>query len=517
MTYDLNEKFLRGEFDQDSARAGFGRGLVLASESNVNVVALTADLAESVQFHHFAERFPERFVEVGIAEQNMITVASGMAHVGKIPFAGSYAAFSPGRNWEQIRTTIALNTQPVKIVGSHAGLNVGPDGATHQMLEDIALMRVIPNMVVLAPGDAIEAEKIAQAMAHDQRPNYVRLVRDKSPIFTDKDSPFEIGPAYVLREGKDISIFATGTMTAQALLAANELKQQNISAEVIHFPTIKPLDVETALNSIAKTRRVIVVEEHQIAGGFGSAIAELTTDNLRKIDFISHDKFKKDTTKSILFKQLGIKDRFGQSGAADELLKYYHLTSKNIVHSAHILTHEKTKDNSPNDFKIIYAAYGANRDLEMMRHIIGGEPKILEDNQMCYIKDYELCIQSYDEVPEICFDGSEYGNKSDLIDGWGEKARDFQTYVIRPKHGAKVAAKLYEITGRQHSLIRSWENWFKPILVEVETPDGRSVMAKTECLWEDQTASDTADGLNYDEYLLDRNDMWRVADSAREK
>lgn len=312
--YKLDEGFLHGELENDSTRAGFGRGLVRAGKDNFKVVALTADLAESVHFHHFAERFPERFIEVGIAEQNMVTVASGMAHVGKIPFVGSYAAFSPGRNWEQIRTTIALNNQPVKIVGSHAGLNVGPDGATHQILEDIALMRTLPNMVVIAPGDAIEAEKIAQAIADDPRPNYIRLAREKSPIFSTTASPFEIGKAYVLREGTNMSLLATGTMTAQALLAAEQLAKQNISVEVVHVPTIKPLDEQTVLASATRTKLVVTVEEHQIAGGFGSAIAELLSEQL--------------PTK---MKRIGVNDQFGQSGASAELLDYYDLTADKIA------------------------------------------------------------------------------------------------------------------------------------------------------------------------------------------
>ncbi len=314
MSYSLADDIFSGNTRSDSTRAGFGRGLVQAGENNVNVVALTADLAESVQFHHFAERFPERFIEVGIAEQNLVTVASGMAHVGKIPFTGSYAAFSPGRNWEQIRTTIALNNQPVKIVGSHAGLNVGPDGATHQVLEDIALMRTLPNMIVIAPGDAVEAEKVARAVANDSRPTYIRLAREKSPIFSTDDSPFEIGPAYVLREGSDISLLSTGTMTAQVLLAADQLARQGVLAEVVHVPIIKPLDEETILKSVRKTGNAVTIEEHQIAGGFGSAIAELLGDQL--------------PTK---MKRIGVNDQFGQSGTAAELLDYYGLTADKMV------------------------------------------------------------------------------------------------------------------------------------------------------------------------------------------
>ncbi|MDR1969865.1 MAG: transketolase family protein [Candidatus Nomurabacteria bacterium] len=312
--YKLDEKSLCGEFKQEATRTGFGRGLVIAAEQDERIIALAADLTDSVGFGDFATKFPNRFVEIGIAEQNLVTVASGMAYIGKIPFAASYAIFSPGRNWEQIRTTICINNMPVKIVGSHAGINVGPDGATHQMLEDIALMRVLPNMVVIAPGDSLEAEKAAIAMAADPRPNYVRLAREKSQIFSTTDSPFEIGKAYVLRKGSDVSILSTGTMTDQALVAAEQLKQKNISAEVIHVPTIKPLDEETILTSARKTGRVITVEEHQIAGGFGSAITELLAEK-----------------SPMPVKRIGVNDQFGQSGTAEELLKHYGLTAENIV------------------------------------------------------------------------------------------------------------------------------------------------------------------------------------------
>ena len=203
MSYPLNPLLYSKDVEKEPIRAGFGRGLKAAGENNENIVALCADLTESVQMHLFREAFPKRFVEVGIAEQNLVTVASGMARAGKIPFTSSYAAFSPGRNWEQIKTTAALNNQPVKIVGSHAGVSVGPDGATHQMLEDIALMRVLPNMVVVSPGDSIEAEKATHAIAENGKPTYLRLAREKSPIFSTLDSPFELGKAYVLKEGTD--------------------------------------------------------------------------------------------------------------------------------------------------------------------------------------------------------------------------------------------------------------------------------------------------------------------------
>src|SRR5579884_2598814 len=202
-----------GKLELEAIRKGFGRGLLAAGKLYENVVASCADLTDSTQMHLFAKEFPERFVEIGVAEQNLVTVGSGLAAMGKIPFVSSYAAFSPGRNWEQIRTTICLNDRPVKIVGSHAGVSVGPDGATHQMLEDVALMRVLPNMVVIAPGDSVEAEKATLAMAKDERPNYMRLAREATPVFTTAKTPFEIGRAYIFKEGSDVTLIATGTMT----------------------------------------------------------------------------------------------------------------------------------------------------------------------------------------------------------------------------------------------------------------------------------------------------------------
>src|SRR3954462_5039297 len=211
------------DLEAEPIRKGFGRGLLEAGKRDENVVAACADLTDSTQMSLFKNEFPNRFVEIGVAEQNLVTVGAGMSALGKIPFVSSYAAFSPGRNWEQIRTTICLNERPVKIVGSHAGISVGPDGATHQMLEDIALMRVLPNMVVIAPGDSLEAEKATLAMAADKRPNYVRLAREATPIITTAKTPFEIGKAYVFEKGSDVTIIATGTMTYHALVAADKL------------------------------------------------------------------------------------------------------------------------------------------------------------------------------------------------------------------------------------------------------------------------------------------------------
>src|SRR5687767_9192499 len=240
---DIRAKDLKVE----SIRDGFGRGLLEVGKQNDQVVGVCADLTDSTKMSLFAEAFPERFIEAGIAEQNIATVGSGLAAMGKIPFVSSYAAFCPGRTWEQIRTTICLNDRPVKIVGSHAGLFTSPDGATHQALEDITLMRVLPNMVVLVPCDSVESEKMAAAMAADKRPNYIRLARGASPIMTTTQTPFKIGPAYVFQEGGDITLIATGTMTYQAMVAADILRKDGVHAEVIHVPTVKPLDEKTIL------------------------------------------------------------------------------------------------------------------------------------------------------------------------------------------------------------------------------------------------------------------------------
>lgn len=306
------------DWGSEPTRKGFGRGLVKAGERDENVVALCADLTGSTQIEKFAEKFPERFVQVGIAEQNLVTVASGMAKMGKIPFTSSYAAFSPGRNWEQIRTTICLNNQNVKIVGSHAGLYTGPDGATHQILEDVALMRVLPNMVVVVPGDSVEAEKATIALAEDSRPGYIRLARDNSPVMTTDKTPFEIGKAYVFSPGQDVTIIANGTMTSVALEAAEKLFHDGIDAEVIHCPTVKPLDSATILASVKRTKHVITIEEGQMVGGLGGAVTELLSEHL-----------------PVPVIRMGVKDKFGQSGTPPELLEHYGLTAKNVVLQAH--------------------------------------------------------------------------------------------------------------------------------------------------------------------------------------
>lgn len=304
-------------------RSGFGKGLVEAGRHNVNVVALCADLTSSTKMDGFAQEFPERFVQVGISEQNLALLSAGMAAMGKIPFSSSYAAFHPGRSYDQIRTTVSMNNHPVKIIGSHAGVSVGPDGATHQMLEDIAMMRALPNMMVIAPGDSIEAEKATLAIAEDPRPTYMRLAREATPVFTSARTPFSLNRAYVLSTGKDVSIISTGSMTYQALLAVEQLYKEGIDAEVVHVPVIKPLDTSTILKSIQKTGAVVTAEEAQIAGGLGGAIAEFASEN-----------------HPVPMKRIGIQDRFGESGSPDELMNKFGLTAKHITAKVHELTIE---------------------------------------------------------------------------------------------------------------------------------------------------------------------------------
>ncbi len=305
---------LTGDVTREPLRFGFGRGLLEAGRRDDAVMALCADLTDSTQMSKFAAEFPTRFVEVGIAEQNLATVAAGMALAGQIPFTSSYAAFSPGRNWEQIKTTACLNEMPVKVVGSHAGLITGQDGATHQMLEDIALMRVLPGMVVVCPGDSIEAEKATLAIASNGSPSSLRLAREATPVFTTPESPFEIGRAYVLREGTDVTLAGTGTMTYELLVAAEQLASAGISAEVVHVPTVKPLDEETLLASATKTGAVVTAEEAQVAGGFGGAVAELLS--------------AKAPTRVL---RLGVQDRYGETGLPYELLDHFGLTGAKMA------------------------------------------------------------------------------------------------------------------------------------------------------------------------------------------
>ena len=310
----LNPKIFDTDVDQKPTRDGYGDGLVIAGEHDPNVVVLCADLSESTRSYKFQEKYPERFFEVGVAEQNMATVAAGMGISGKIPFISSYAAFSPGRNWEQIRTTIAYNNSNVKIAGSHAGVSVGPDGATHQMTEDIALMRAMPNMKVFVPCDAIEGRKATVAAAKIHGPCYLRFAREKSPVLTTEDTPFVPGKVEIfwnsLRQGSgknsNVAIIACGPLIHNALLAAKELEAEKIGAIVVNCHTIKPLDEHGLLEIIKQCGRVVTVEEHQIFGGLGGAIAELVAKHY-----------------PVPMEFIGLQDTFGESGQPKELIEKY--------------------------------------------------------------------------------------------------------------------------------------------------------------------------------------------------
>jgi transketolase len=308
--------FDEASLKKQSTRDGFGTGTVEAGKTNEHIVVLTADLKESTRAEAFEKEFPKRFIEVGVAEQNMATVASGLAAVGKVPFITSYAAFSPGRNYEQIRTTIALNNRHVIVCGMHAGLSVGPDGATHQMLEDIAMMRALPNMIVINPSDALEAHKAVVAAAAIGKPVYMRFGRSDVPVYTTPETPFAIGKALVLWESAHpiVGILATGSLAYEALLSARALESEGIGSIVLSVPTIKPLDEESVLAVAGKVRKVVTLEEHQINGGFGSAISELISEK-----------------HPMQVLRLGVHDSYGQSGTPKELFEHYGLTVSDIV------------------------------------------------------------------------------------------------------------------------------------------------------------------------------------------
>lgn len=315
-------KVFADDIEKVPTRDGFGKGVVEAGKADPRIVVLCADLAESTRADWFQKEFPDRFIEMGVAEQNMAAVAAGMAAAGKIPFITSYAMFNPGRNYEQIRTTIALNNVSVKICGMHAGVSVGPDGATHQMLEDIGMMRMLPGMTVIAPGDAEEARKAVVAAAEMEGPVYLRFGRAATPVFTTSESPFQIGKALVLFESENpqVAILSTGSLSHTALVAARALAEGGIGALVLHVPTVKPLDTEAVIAAAKRTGRVITVEEHQVAGGFGSAIAECLAEH-----------------HPVPVRRLGIQDQFGQSGTPEELLAHYGLDASHIEEAARAL------------------------------------------------------------------------------------------------------------------------------------------------------------------------------------
>ncbi len=312
----LNEKMFESDAKQVPIRQGFGEGLLAAGEKDLRVVGLCADLTESTKMNLFADKFPNRFIQLGVAEQNLASVASGLAAMGKIPFISSYAMFSPGRNWEQIRTTICYNNRPVKIAGSHAGISVGPDGGTHQAIEDIAIARVLPRMTVISPCDAIEAKKAILASVDTGTPVYIRLAREKTFIMTTVATPFKIGKAEIFwqSEKPKAGIIATGALLHKALLAAKELEEKGIEVEVMNLSTIKPLDENALILLAKKTGRIITVEEHQIMGGMGSAVAECLAKNF-----------------PVPMEFIGVDDQFGQSGTQDELIEHYGMGTKSII------------------------------------------------------------------------------------------------------------------------------------------------------------------------------------------
>ena len=315
----LNKKIFEADIEQKPTRDGYGQGLIIAGEKDKNIVVLCADLKESTRSHWFAEKFPERFFEMGVAEQNMATVAAGLGVSGKIPFISSYAVFSPGRNWEQIRTTIAYNDSNVKICGAHAGVSVGPDGATHQAIEDIATMRVMPNMKVIVPCDAIEAKKATIAASQIWGPVYLRFAREKTPIMTTEETPFVPGKAEIFWQGKkpQVVIIGCGPVLYNALQAAKELEEEGIGAIVLNNHTIKPIDYKKIIEVAKKCGAVVSVEEHNIIGGLGGAIAEVLAKYY-----------------PVPMEFVGMQDCFGESGKPEELIEKYGLGAENIVKAA---------------------------------------------------------------------------------------------------------------------------------------------------------------------------------------
>ncbi len=307
------EMHLTEPSEKKASREGIGKALVEEGEKNENIWVVSADVADSTKVGAFMRKFPKRFVQVGVAEQNMAGVAAGISATGKIAVMSAYSVFSPGRNWDQIRVSICYNNSNVKMHGSHSGLNVGPDGASHQALEDIAITRVLPNLVIIAPADTVEAEKAMRAALAHKGPVYIRSSRDKTPTFTTDKTPFEIGKANVYRDGKDVAIIAHGLQVYQSLLAAEELAKEGIDAAVIDMHTIKPIDKETITEYAKKTGLIVTAEEHQINGGLGSAVAEVVSENY-----------------PVPVKIHGVYDRFCESGGGWELLKKYKLDAAGI-------------------------------------------------------------------------------------------------------------------------------------------------------------------------------------------
>lgn len=305
--------YQRDKLEQKPTRDGYGQGLVELGKKNPNVVALCADLSDSTRSKMFCDAFPQRFIETGIAEQNMMGLAAGLAIAGKIPFVSTYAVFCPGRNWDQLRISVCQNNINVKLTGAHAGVSVGADGATHQGMEDIAITRCLPNLTVLVPCDMIETRKATIAAGEKQGPVYLRFAREATPVFTTEETPFQIGKADVFREGKDVSIIACGPIVYEALTAAEELSKEGISVRVINNHTVKPIDAETIIKAAKETGAIVTAEDHQVMAGMGSAVAEAVVKNC-----------------PAPIEMVGVQDRWGESGAPDELVKLFGLTADDI-------------------------------------------------------------------------------------------------------------------------------------------------------------------------------------------
>lgn len=325
----LNPKMFAPDIEQKPTRDGFGDGMILAGKEDPNVVGLCADLAESTRVGWFQKQFPDRYIEVGIAEQNMMGLAAGLAMAGKVPFLSTYAVFCPGRNWDQMRVSVCYANANVKMSGAHAGVSVGPDGATHQGLEDIAITRCIPNLVVIAPGDYIETRKATYAAAKYVGPVYLRFAREKTPIFTSEETPFAIGKAITLRDGKDAVIVGCGPLLYNALEAAEELSKEGIEVMVVNNHTIKPMDNNAIIEAAKLCGAVVTVEDHQIMGGMGSAVAEVLSQNY-----------------PVPMEFIGMKDKFGESGTPEELIEAFGMGKNSIKEAVKKVIKRKGKKQS---------------------------------------------------------------------------------------------------------------------------------------------------------------------------
>jgi len=324
----LNPKIGANNIEQEATRKGYGLGVLDLGEEDKNVVVLTADLAESTQVLDFAKKYPERFIECGVAEQNMMGVAAGIALYGKIPFVSSYATFSPGRSWDQLRVSVCYSQANVKIAGCHTGVSVGPDGATHQALEDVAITRVLPNLTVVVPCDALEARKCVVALGRTQGPAYFRLGRSKTAIITTQSTPFQVGKAEIFREGKDVAIIGTGSVLYNALLAAAELEKEGISVMVVNNHTIKPIDVKTIVSAAKTCGAVVTLEEHQTMAGCGSAVCEVLAMNC-----------------PVPVEMVGMPNTFGESGQPEELIEKFGMGKDSIMDAVKKVLKRKNNEN----------------------------------------------------------------------------------------------------------------------------------------------------------------------------